>query len=128
MIKSMTGYGCADKVYLDFSIAGETEYYNGVIFKGFVDGIPAGVLSGGRYDKLLHRMKRSSKAVGFAVYLVALAIEGECVMRLCTDTENTPAVAVLAHIPETDAGLLQAVIIVHAQIHSPANTVILIYK
>ena len=57
------------KIQIDFSVVGDRSYYNGVIFKGFLSGVPDSVLSGGRYDKLLHRMKRSAKAVGFAVYL-----------------------------------------------------------
>ena len=43
-----------------------------MIFKGFISGVPDSVLSGGRYDKLMRRMKRKSKAVGFAVYLDTL--------------------------------------------------------
>jgi len=39
------------------------------VFKGFLDGIGEGVLSGGRYDKLLAKMGRSSGGIGFAVYL-----------------------------------------------------------
>ena len=57
------------KIQIDFSVVSDRGYYNGVIFKGFVSGVPDSVLSGGRYDKLLLRMKRKSKAVGFAVYL-----------------------------------------------------------
>ncbi|WP_405343068.1 ATP phosphoribosyltransferase [Ruminococcus sp.] len=57
------------RIQIDFSVVSDRSYYNGVIFKGFLSGVPDSVLSGGRYDKLLHRMKRSSKAVGFAVYL-----------------------------------------------------------
>ena len=58
-----------DKIRLDFSVVSDRSYYNGVIFKGFLSGVPDSVLSGGRYDKLMRRMKRRSKAVGFAVYL-----------------------------------------------------------
>ena len=57
---------------IDFSVVGDRGYYNGVIFKGFISGVPDSVLSGGRYDKLMRRMKRKSKAVGFAVYLDAI--------------------------------------------------------
>ena len=57
------------KINIDFSVVSDRSYYNGVIFKGFINGVPDSVLSGGRYDKLLRRMKRKSKAVGFAVYL-----------------------------------------------------------
>lgn len=61
--------GCADRVYLDFSIANETEYYNGLTFKGFVDGVPRAVLSGGRYDGLMEKLGKKAGAIGFAVYL-----------------------------------------------------------
>ena len=57
------------RIQIDFSVVGDRSYYNGVIFKGFLSGVPDSVLSGGRYDKLLRRMKRSARAVGFAVYL-----------------------------------------------------------
>ena len=31
-------------------------YYNGIVFKGYVEGIPSNILSGGRYDKPLHKL------------------------------------------------------------------------
>jgi ATP phosphoribosyltransferase regulatory subunit len=70
-------YGFEDRVFLDFSIVNDMNYYNGIIFKGFVDGIPAGVLSGGRYDNLLKKMGKSSGAIGFAVYLDLLERFGD---------------------------------------------------
>ncbi|MBQ7624172.1 MAG: ATP phosphoribosyltransferase regulatory subunit [Clostridia bacterium] len=56
-------------VQIDFSLVSDMNYYNGIIFNGFIDGVPGSVLSGGQYDKLMTKMGRSSKAVGFAVYL-----------------------------------------------------------
>ena len=57
------------RIYLDFSTVNDMNYYNGITFRGFVKGIPDGVLSGGRYDTLMHKMGKSSGAIGFAVYL-----------------------------------------------------------
>ena len=57
------------KLRIDFSVAGDINYYNGIIFKGFIDKIPESVLSGGRYDSLMQSMARKSKAIGFAVYI-----------------------------------------------------------
>lgn len=54
---------------VDFSVVSDLNYYNGIVFKGFVEGVPSAVLSGGQYDKLMKKMKHSSHAVGFAVYL-----------------------------------------------------------
>ena len=59
----------ADRIRLDFSLTGGGNYYDNVVFKGFIDGIGEGVLSGGRYDRLLARMGKQSGAIGFAVYL-----------------------------------------------------------
>ena len=53
---------------IDFSVVGDINYYNGVLFKGFVEGVPQSVLSGGQYDRLMHKMGRKSGAIGFAVY------------------------------------------------------------
>ena len=56
-------------VRADLSLTSDMNYYNGLIFKGFVEGIPSGVLSGGQYDRLMEKMGKPAKAVGFAVYL-----------------------------------------------------------
>ena len=72
-LKLLCGLLCttpyADRIRIDFSLVGNMEYYNGLIFKGFLSGIWESVLSGGRYDKLMRRMGRTSGAVGFALYL-----------------------------------------------------------
>jgi ATP phosphoribosyltransferase regulatory subunit len=58
-----------NKLRIDFSVVGDISYYNGIVFKGFIDRIPGSVLSGGRYDSLMQSMNRDSKAIGFAVYI-----------------------------------------------------------
>lgn len=57
------------KVRIDFSVIDDTSYYSGIVFKGFIKGIPTSVLSGGRYDNLMTRMGKPAGAIGFAVYL-----------------------------------------------------------
>lgn len=59
----------ADNIKLDFSVVNDMNYYNGIVFKGFLDGIPEDILSGGEYDTLMRRMSRKSDAIGFALYL-----------------------------------------------------------
>lgn len=60
------------RVELDLSVLNDTDYYNGVLFRGFVDGAAASVLAGGRYDHLLHRMGKRGEAIGFALYMSEL--------------------------------------------------------
>ena len=85
----------ADKIRLDFSVVNDMKYYNGIVFKGFIDGIYKSVLSGGRYDRLMARMHKNTGAIGFAVYLDLL--EGFQQSRSAYDLdslvlydENTP--------------------------------------
>lgn len=69
ILNALSKTAFADKIRIDFSVIGDMNYYNGIVFKGFVDGIPNGILSGGRYDRLMTKMGRKSGAIGFAVYL-----------------------------------------------------------
>ncbi len=57
---------------LDFSTLNDIDYYNGLIFQGFVQGVPGAVLSGGRYDNLMRRFGKRQGALGFALYLSVL--------------------------------------------------------
>ena len=58
-----------DLIRIDFSAVSDPQYYNGFVFKGFSQGIPSAMLSGGQYDHMMRTMKRQSRAIGFAVYL-----------------------------------------------------------
>ena len=58
-----------ERIRIDFSVVDDTSYYSGIVFKGFINGIPTSVLSGGRYDNLMKKLGKNSGAIGFAVYL-----------------------------------------------------------
>ena len=60
---------CANVIRIDFSVVCDANYYNGIVFRGFVKNVPAAVLSGGQYDRLMRKFQKSGKAIGFAVYL-----------------------------------------------------------
>ncbi len=60
---------CGGKIKFDFSAVSDMNYYNGIVFKGYIKGISQSVLSGGQYDNLLHKLGRASGAIGFAIYL-----------------------------------------------------------
>ncbi len=65
----LTACNCSNGVNIDFSIVSDSGYYNGVVFQGFIDGVPTSVLTGGSYDNLVHKFGKDAGAVGFAVYL-----------------------------------------------------------
>ena len=56
------------RVRVDFSVINDMSYYNGIVFRGFINGIPTGILSGGQYDLLMQKMGKKAGAIGFAVY------------------------------------------------------------
>lgn len=88
-------------VKLDFSIVGDADYYNGLIFKGYVEGVPHAVLSGGRYDKLLDKFGKSGQAVGFALYLGELG-------RYLDESCGQPEIALLYGENSQNDGLVLA--------------------
>ena len=59
----------AENIRIDFSVINDMNYYNGIVFQGFVPTIPTDVLSGGQYDNLMARMEKKAGAIGFAIYL-----------------------------------------------------------
>ena len=73
----LSAYGITEKLYVDFSIVNDMNYYDGIIFKGFVNGIFDSVLSGGRYDRLMEKLGKKTQAIGFAVYLDTLERYGD---------------------------------------------------
>ena len=78
-------YGLTSRVYFDFSVVNDCNYYDGIIFKGFINGVPDSILSGGRYDRLLEKMGKACGAIGFAVYLDRLERFGSDTNKYDTD-------------------------------------------
>ncbi|MBE6698854.1 MAG: hypothetical protein E7584_01225 [Ruminococcaceae bacterium] len=86
-----------ENIRIDFSVINDMNYYNGIVFQGFVPTIPTDVLSGGQYDNLMVRMEKKSGAIGFALYLdrletlVAPRKDYDVDILLLYSDENTPA-------------------------------------
>ncbi len=65
----LKGYDFYSHINIDFSVVNDMSYYNAIVFRGFIEGIPTGILSGGQYGSLMKKMGKNADAVGFAVYL-----------------------------------------------------------
>ena len=76
-LKNIVALLDAEQVRLDFSLGNDMKYYSGLVFQGYVRGVPASVLSGGQYDRLLSHMGKKARAIGFAVYLDRLPEQDE---------------------------------------------------
>ncbi len=63
----------AGELSFDFSIINSFDYYTGIIFKAYVDGVAASLASGGRYDAVLANLGMPNVAAcGFALSLERL--------------------------------------------------------
>ncbi len=114
LCEDLTAYGMADSLYLDFSMVSDVDYYDGISFKGFINGIPERILSGGRYDRLLTRLGKKSGAIGFAVYLDRLE-------RLDLDRTDYDVEAVLLYDEEASVAEIRQA---HRQLSLQHATVI----
>ena len=85
--------GLGDRVIIDLGLVNLAEYYTGIIFRGYFHGIGEQVLSGGRYDQLLHDFGVEECSVGFGIN-VDLASQ-----KVKAVEENIPEVLVFA--PDT---------------------------
>lgn len=66
---ALDSLGLAECVRLDFSLLNDLDYYNGLVFQGYVEGAPRMVLGGGRYDRLMRKFGKEGGGLGFALYL-----------------------------------------------------------
>ncbi len=67
LYQSLLELGLENKITVDLGIVNHTDYYTGIVFKGYVEGYGEEILSGGRYDNLLKEFGSDLGAIGFAV-------------------------------------------------------------
>lgn len=101
LCRILASSGFEQAVRVDFSVGNDMKYYSGVVFKGYLVGIPTSVLSGGQYDKLLRKMDRTSSAIGFAIYVDLLE-------RLERETDSVDVDTVVLHDGTVDPAKLVA--------------------
>lgn len=65
--------GLSEKIILDLSLVHRSNYYTGIIFRGYTEGSGVTVLSGGRYDSLIHEFGADLPATGFGLNIDDLA-------------------------------------------------------
>lgn len=59
------GYGA--RVMIDLGLVHEMDYYTGIMFRGYIGGAGAAILSGGRYNALCAKFGRDLPAGGFGI-------------------------------------------------------------
>jgi len=102
-ILDAAGYGRFIK--FDLGMVHQIDYYTGVVFRGYLSGAGAPVLSGGRYDHLAEAFGRPAEATGFAVDVDAVAA--------CLPGAQLPALTCVVHFENGE--LLRALAAVDAR-------------
>lgn len=69
IVTALNSLGYKDNIGIDLSVVNDMNYYRSLIFRGYIDCVPEGILFGGRYDDLVKKMGRNCGALGFAVAL-----------------------------------------------------------
>ena len=59
----------SDKITYDLSMVSELSYYDGIIFRGYIDGSNKEIIKGGRYDSFTQQYGYKIPAIGFTVEL-----------------------------------------------------------
>ena len=73
LVEGLAATGAAPELSFDFSIINSFDYYTGIVFKAYVDGVAASLASGGRYDAVLANLGMpGTAACGFALSLERL--------------------------------------------------------
>lgn len=67
--KELELFGYGENITFDLGMIPRLNYYSGIIFKGYADGIGTTVLSGGRYDNLNATFGKDRPAIGFSINL-----------------------------------------------------------
>ena len=70
--RSVAQFAGAERVRVDLGMMHRTDYYTGMILRGYLAGCGEEILSGGRYDKLLSEFGYDVPATGFAVNIDAV--------------------------------------------------------
>lgn len=78
---SMLGY--EGKIIVDLGTVNRIDYYTGIVFRGYLEGIGEPVLLGGRYNKLISEFGFDAAATGFGINVNAVS-------SLLLKSENAP--------------------------------------
>ena len=69
---ALESQGQTENLKLDLSLVNDMEYYNGLVFQGYLAGSPRAVLRGGQYDPLAEQFRPGARAIGYGLYLSEL--------------------------------------------------------
>lgn len=78
LYKALDEAGYGSRIMIDLGLVHEMDYYTGVMFRGYIGGAGAAILSGGRYNSLCAKFGKDMSAGGFGIDVerVAESLQG----------------------------------------------------
>lgn len=73
LYRDLCSIGLKHHIAIDLGIVNRSNYYTGIVFRGYIEGSGITVLSGGRYDNLIGEFGFDAAAIGFGVDVNALS-------------------------------------------------------
>lgn len=90
--------GLGDYVSVDLGMVHYLNYYTGIIFRGYAEGVGGNILSGGRYDNLIKQFGEQQEATGFAVNVDSII----SALENCEQINESKVKKVLIYYKNTD--------------------------
>lgn len=69
LASTLEAYGVASDVTFDLTLVRHMNYYTGIVFEAYAEGLGMPLSGGGRYDELLEKFNRPAQATGFGIRL-----------------------------------------------------------
>ncbi len=115
IINTLSSLGYGENIGIDLSVVNDMNYYRSLVFRGYIDCVPEGILFGGRYDDLMNKMGRDCGALGFAVALdkledIAASSENDTCAVLLYPNDASPSEIIMAAESIRKTGLTVEVI------------------
>lgn len=73
LYKALDEAGYGSRIMIDLGLVHEMDYYTGVMFRGYIGGAGAAILSGGRYNALCAKFGKDLPAGGFGIDVESVA-------------------------------------------------------
>ena len=102
------GYG--NRIMIDLGLVHEMDYYTGVMFRGYIGGAGAAILSGGRYNALCAKFGKDLPAGGFGIDVerIADSLQGAARLEAATRRDTVRIALTKGRLEKKTLALLKS--------------------
>ncbi len=110
LYKALDEAGYGSRIMIDLGLVHEMDYYTGVMFRGYIGGAGAAILSGGRYNALCAKFGKDMPAGGFGIDVesVAESLQGAARPEAATRRDTVRIALTKGRLEKKTLALLRA--------------------